>query len=340
MTRRSIVLPTNSDISFDRTSSAAAPVAPTLLTATPGNGQVTLTWSSSTGASEYKVYFDTSSGVTTSDNVLNVGNTTSIVHTGLTNGTTYYYKVVAVGVAGDSDLSNELSAKPNVALFDDAESTLFNGVNQWVNYGNNHNYENSVQMSFSAWIYINNYSQQRCIWSKVDGSVDGWGFYINTSGKLFLQMRSGGQNRSLTSSGSITAMNWHHVCFTYDGGQNISGLTFYIDGSADAASSSGTISNSLIVSDDSIVGARNGTFLWSGYINDLAFWDKELSASEVSEIYNSGLPDNLLDHSASSNLDNYYLMGDGDTEPTITDQVGSVDGTIIGGATFESEVPT
>jgi len=38
-----------------------------------------------------------------------------------------------------------------------------------------------------------------------------------------------------------------------------------------------------------------------------------LNAAQISEIYNSGTPKNLLNHSASANLVSYFRMGDGDT---------------------------
>ena len=86
------------------------PAAPTGLTATAGNAQVSLSWAVSSGATSYTLYRATSSGAETS---LITGLTgTSYTNTGLTNGTTYYYKVAAVNSAGTSGLSSEASAAP------------------------------------------------------------------------------------------------------------------------------------------------------------------------------------------------------------------------------------
>jgi fibronectin type 3 domain-containing protein len=91
----------------------APPPAPTGLTATPASGQITLQWNASSGATSYNIYRATTSG---GETLLVSGVTgTSYLNTGLTNGTTYYYKVKAVNSAGTSGFSNEASATPQAA---------------------------------------------------------------------------------------------------------------------------------------------------------------------------------------------------------------------------------
>ena len=92
---------------------ATVPAAPTNLTAAAGNTQVALSWSAAAGATSYNIYRSTTSGteVKIATNPATI-TTTSYIDTGLTNGTTYYYKVTAVNSAGESGLSGEVSAKP------------------------------------------------------------------------------------------------------------------------------------------------------------------------------------------------------------------------------------
>jgi fibronectin type 3 domain-containing protein len=96
-------------------SSATVPGAPTLTSATAGNASVALAWSApaSNGGSAitgYRIYRSTASGSETL--YTSVGLVTGYTDTGVTNGTTYYYKVAAVNSVGTGSLSNELSAKP------------------------------------------------------------------------------------------------------------------------------------------------------------------------------------------------------------------------------------
>jgi PKD repeat protein len=94
------------------------PGAPTGLTATPGTGQVSLSWQapSSNGGvniTSYRVYRGTSSGnetLVTSGGCSNLGITLSCTDSGLTSGQTYYYKVSAVNAIGEGAQSNEASA--------------------------------------------------------------------------------------------------------------------------------------------------------------------------------------------------------------------------------------
>ena len=94
---------------------ASVQAAPTGLTATGGNAQVTLNWNAYTGATSYNIYRATTAGGEGSTPYQTGVATNSFVNTGLTNGTTYYYKVTAVTASGQSPQSNEQSAMPNVA---------------------------------------------------------------------------------------------------------------------------------------------------------------------------------------------------------------------------------
>ncbi len=102
---------------------AGALPAPTNLTATPGNQEVELSWTMSSGAwDDYIVYYDyqmkeaTASDWgddwTESSNIGGTGLSTTHVVTGLTNGVTYDFRVRARGFTGPGLESNKASATP------------------------------------------------------------------------------------------------------------------------------------------------------------------------------------------------------------------------------------
>ncbi|GAA0383628.1 glycoside hydrolase family 9 protein [Paenibacillus motobuensis] len=89
------------------------PAAPKNVKATAGNAQVQLTWNATYSADDYLIQRSTTNGgpYTTVGTV----NSPSFTDTGLTNGTTYYYVVVARNSVGSSLPSAQAIAKPHEA---------------------------------------------------------------------------------------------------------------------------------------------------------------------------------------------------------------------------------
>jgi len=92
-------------------SGGTAPTTPTGVSASAGNAQVSVSWGAVSGATSYNLYRSTTAGGEgTTPYKTNV--TSPSVDTGLTNGTTYFYKVAAVNSFGTSPLSSEVSGTP------------------------------------------------------------------------------------------------------------------------------------------------------------------------------------------------------------------------------------
>ena len=91
------------------TTNGSLPSTPTGLVATPGAGQISLSWTSVGGATKYNVKRGTASG---GPYATSIGGPTSasFTDTGVTNGITYYYVVSAVNAAGISGKSAPASA--------------------------------------------------------------------------------------------------------------------------------------------------------------------------------------------------------------------------------------
>jgi alpha-tubulin suppressor-like RCC1 family protein len=98
----------------------SVPAAPTGVVATPGNGQVTVSWNTVSGLT-YNLYLATAPGVQEVPSglpgyAIHLGVASPYVLSGLTNGTTYYMVVTAVNGVGtlgsESVVSTEVSATP------------------------------------------------------------------------------------------------------------------------------------------------------------------------------------------------------------------------------------
>ncbi len=90
--------------------SVTVPATPTGLAATAGNAQVALTWSASSGATSYHVQRAATSG----GPYTQIAAPTAVTYTdpSLSNGTTYYYVVSAINIAGESANSAPAMATP------------------------------------------------------------------------------------------------------------------------------------------------------------------------------------------------------------------------------------
>lgn len=90
------------------------PAAPENVVSVGGNTQASLSWGETGGATTYNIYWSTAAGVRRQTGT-KIANVSSVYyHTGLTNGTTYYYVVTAVNQYGESGESREVSAMPSL----------------------------------------------------------------------------------------------------------------------------------------------------------------------------------------------------------------------------------
>lgn len=89
------------------------PPAPTNLTATPGDGEVTLSFTPSPGATSHRLYFSNQANISRTTGTLLGTVTSPTLHQGLMNGVTWYYVVTAVNAAGESAESSVASAIPS-----------------------------------------------------------------------------------------------------------------------------------------------------------------------------------------------------------------------------------
>ncbi len=89
---------------------------PENLTATPGNQQVTLSWSPVEDADAYSIVRGTVSGGPYPFSIDVPATQTSVVDTPLTNGVTQFYRIASVRGAVTGDLSDEVSATPGLGF--------------------------------------------------------------------------------------------------------------------------------------------------------------------------------------------------------------------------------
>ena len=90
----------------------SAPAVPTGLALTPGDTDVNVRWNPVSTAISYTLAWNTNSGAYTEITGITG---TGYVHTGLTNGATYNYKIKAINASGESGYSSVVIGVPNAS---------------------------------------------------------------------------------------------------------------------------------------------------------------------------------------------------------------------------------
>jgi len=213
-----------------------------------------------------------------------------------------------------------------------------------------HNFDGLNPFSVSIWLKLDNVLGLHVFTGNNEagtGSFEGWEMLSFGTDILFFLISSFPTDAiRIDSTGSVLSAGvWHHVVVTFSAaGQDESDLTMYLDGSSITHTAvANTLSTAISSSSPFAVGHRVSTFQFPylGLIDEHSIWSTELSAAEVTEIYNGGTPANLLVHSEIANLDSWYRMGDENQFPTIPDQIGSADLTMVNlsAGAFDSDVP-
>ena len=129
---------------------------------------------------------------------------------------------------------------------------------------------------------------------------------------------------------------WHNLTFTTDAITTTNGVKVYFDGNL--LSNKGTLNNNgtFNISAGLYIGQIPNTARFNGNIDEVALFNSELSASDITSIYNGGVPNDISSLSPVS----WWRCGDGDTSPTLTDNgSGGNDGTMTNFTTFSTDVP-
>lgn len=226
--------------------------------------------------------------------------------------------------------------------FNNIYSTHFDGVDDYVSLGVSGLSAMKNTGSISAWFKLERVTAAAVMFdTRVDTSNKIDIFYHAGDNELRTTYKAGGTVNTAVLTDAVEEDGlWHHVSSTWDSSGN---LKIYLDGVLKATTAiSGTFTGSLA---SAAIGHNNIDKYWKGNIDEVVIFNKELDSTEVSNLYNDGLPFNPK---PVSNMIGYWKMGDGDlvgnsiaTFPTIVDEIGNNNGTMTNmtSTDFEADVP-
>lgn len=180
---------------------------------------------------------------------------------------------------------------PKLARWRSKSAVYFDGSNDYVDIGIGGGYGTvKTQVTMVAWVYpqsfgnwesiithgTNNSPYAMQVWA--DGALRFGANWGTCQGEV------GGGNWN--SAGKIQAGRWNHVAVTYDGVD----IRFYLDGKLDT-----TVTTAItfgIVNEGSTIGVDlpGGDEYFHGVIDEVALYSRALSAQDIKDMHNVGLP--------------------------------------------------
>ena len=213
----------------------------------------------------------------------------------------------------------------------------FDGVDEYIDCG----IDTSLRLTnnFSCFAWINTTSTSTITIAgryETTGDLRAWYMGVDTNYFMAVFSQDGTYNagqrkfyRTDPNYHDYQDGNMHHVGFTYC--ENV--LKLYFDGveATTIKTYDDTISSIYDPAINLLIGAR-GTSISNYWVDDLDevnLWNKNLTATEVNELYNNGVIFNISSHSSHENLVSWWRMGDEDSFPTLYDNKGSNDATMV-----------
>ena len=191
----------------------------------------------------------------------------------------------------------------------------FDGASSdYIDCGNDSSLEITGNFTISAWVKLNGYTNTYPRLVGKGNSADnrcnyGIGFYGTMPAVI------GNSSGTWIANYNSTALStgvWYNIVGVYDG----TNFLLYNNGSLDttnsasgfnaATAASATSGDSLLIS----AKANGASGFVNGSLSNVSIWNAALTSAQVTEIYNEGVPSNLNNHSAYSNLVSWWQLGE------------------------------
>jgi hypothetical protein len=216
-----------------------------------------------------------------------------------------------------------------------------------------YNFEYNQAFSVALWVLAGQPSAAAAVTyaGKFDITPDsphtrfrGWFFGTNgensngNDSSIFFNLSNTNTNRILVSSfptNDIHLGQWNFVVVTYDGSGTAAGARVYVNTVLQAANQvvdtlgGATIQNTVpfaiggLTEDSGAPGFGEGYQKLHGNLNQITLWNTALTGTQITALYNTGVPNNPRQFGPSANLIGHYPLVEGsDTTSVVHDIVG------------------
>lgn len=159
----------------------------------------------------------------------------------------------------------------------------FDGVNDYVLTSPNMALNTSTQHTYACWVRPSAVYSTKFFMSLSDGIRNSSLGHINNGQLAFFR---GSVEAQVLSGFSMVINTWYHVCVVYKGNGISGNVLFYVNGSLVSTQTLGithTNNKPLTIGSSTVP-----SLFFDGILDECALWNRQLTASEVTELYNAG----------------------------------------------------
>jgi len=170
-------------------------------------------------------------------------------------------------------------------------SLQFNGVNQYIDFGDIVNFERNQSASYEFWFNTSESGLEMVMSRYNSTSLKGLMIYLSAGQLLFDIRGSSSGYLAVKTNATFFDNKWHHGIITYDGSSSPAGVRIYVDGTPQNTTiAKDTLASSTLCSMPFYVGRRSSGNYWSGKLDEVVVYnDTILNSTEVISRYNGGL---------------------------------------------------
>ena len=199
-------------------------------------------------------------------------------------------------------------------------SFQFDGMDDYVDT-NSTKFSGASEFSISMWANFSSLSGNNPIVSNWFTGVTNYIVRYSSTKLQFYISTTGGVAKVTEYTFTPTLGIWYNIICVYNG----SNISIYINGNPQGTPTA--ITGTVLANTNNCLIGERGTEHFSGIIDEVSYFDKALTLTEITDIYNLGTPTDLTDLSPIA----WYKMGEdasfNGTNWTVPDQVGTNNGT-------------
>ena len=218
----------------------------------------------------------------------------------LTNGTMAYWKFDEAAGTNVKDFTGNYDLTTNTpnwvsGLLGNALNFTQSGGTDYVAYNDTFLDRNMTDFSLSLWFKLDNwYNSTRTdnpyFFGKEDSAANRFeGGFHPASGKFFLLItgEGAGIKNMYSNATHWDEERWYHFVLVWDGGSNIS---LYFNGEQNhTIDYTGKLNTTTLTHDFMLGASSDHAKIWNGTIDETGVWDRILTVSEISDLYNAGV---------------------------------------------------